>query len=89
MAVKYLGPDREEIGALAILKDLFFKNPSPPLAGEIRLQTARFGLSPVDRARLDWVMTPDEPPEEPARTAAQREESDPRVKLHLPAGWKG
>ena len=89
MAVKYLGPDQEEMGALAILKDLFFKNPSAQLAGEIRLESARFGLTVVDRARLDWVMTPDQPPEEAAGATAEHGEGDPRAKLHLLAGGPG
>ena len=88
MAVKYLGPDKEEMGALAILKDMFFKAPSAQLAGEIRLQSARFGLTPVDRARLDWVMAADEPDKEAARATARHEGGDPRAKLRLLAGGK-
>ena len=88
MAAMYLDTDKEELGALAILKDMFFEHPSAQLAAEIRLQEARFGLTPVDRARLDWVMTPDdEASKRPAR-AVQQGEGDPRENLRLLAGGK-
>ena len=88
MAAMYLEPDKEELGAVAILKDMFFSHPTTPLAAEIRLQEARFGLTPVDRARLDWVMMPaDEASKRPARVA-QLGEGDPRDNLRLMAGGK-
>ena len=88
MAAMYLEPDKEELGAVAILKDMFFSHPTTPLAAEIRLQEARFGLTPVDRARLDWVMLPaDEASKRPSRVA-QAGEGDPRDNLRLMAGGK-
>jgi len=52
------------------------------LSTEIRLQSQRFGLSPIDRVRLRWNVV--EPPpaaakKTPARRPAKR--ADPRLKV--------
>ena len=47
------------------------------VATEIRLQEVRFGLSPVDRSRLRWVIAQGEEAEE--KTAARREGKVPKV----------
>ena len=39
---------------MAMLVEMFAREPSRDLAAELRLQAARFGLSPIDRRRLDW-----------------------------------
>lgn len=58
MANEYLEPDIDGLGRVALLVDEFYKKPEGragrDILGEIRLQEARFGLSPVDRARLRW-----------------------------------
>lgn len=54
MATEYLETDADGLHRLAILIDHFYRKPSATSASEIRLQEARFGLSPVDRARLQW-----------------------------------
>ena len=58
MAGEYLPTDIDGLARLAILIDNYYWNPADKkakeLLGEIRLQEARFGLSPVDRSRLQW-----------------------------------
>jgi hypothetical protein len=56
MASRYLETDLDALGMIAILIDDFYKAPTKELAGEIRLQTARFGLSNWDRNRMDWTV---------------------------------
>lgn len=58
MASEYLLTDVDGLGRVALLVDQYYKDPTGKLAketlAEIRLQEARFGLSPVDRSRLQW-----------------------------------
>jgi len=58
MAQEYLPTDVDGLARLALLVDDFHKAETArerrELMQEIRLQEARFGLSPVDRARLHW-----------------------------------
>src|SRR5688572_18507036 len=59
MAQEYVGPDIQ--GGLYLLAELYqcrWNDPDPSglvkLAAEIRQQEIRFGLSPIDRRRLEW-----------------------------------
>ena len=54
MASEYLDTDRDGLVRLAILVNAYYVAPGIKLAAEIRQQEARFGLSPVDRSRLQW-----------------------------------
>jgi hypothetical protein len=54
MASEYLDVDRHGLLRLAELIEQFWRGPSVQLAAEIRQQEARFGLSPIDRRRLQW-----------------------------------
>ncbi len=58
MAPEFDASDVHGLYALAVLVDDFWSVETPTarrdLAGEIRLQTQRFGLSPIDRRRLQW-----------------------------------
>lgn len=54
MASQWLETDRDALGRLALLWDAFYKHPSADALKEIRLQGALFGLSPLDRSRLQW-----------------------------------
>ena len=49
---------------LAMLVDKFWLEPSTSLAAEIRLQRQCFGLSPIDRRRLQWEIDRGEVAEE-------------------------
>lgn len=72
MAAEYLPSDRRGLEALALLHHDFWTASGPrervALASEIRLQESRFGLSPVDRRRLQWIV-------ERAELAEQRTEA--------------
>jgi len=87
MASEYLDADMR--GGLYLLADLHQLRWTlrdsvslKEIAGEIRLQEVRFGLSPIDRSRLRWTIDAGETAAE--RTEARRElkapkkERDPR-----------
>jgi len=54
MADEYLRADEHALFRLAVLIDMFWLDPTKELAGEIRLQQQAFGLTPLDRRRLEW-----------------------------------
>lgn len=54
MASEWLKTDVSGLGMLAVLYDEFFREPNVEVMKEIRLQRACFGLTPVDRSRLQW-----------------------------------
>ncbi len=60
MAAEFLASDRHGLLALAVLVDDFWTTTEPrtraALAAEIRLQSQRYGLSPIDRRRLAWAV---------------------------------
>lgn len=54
MAAEWLQSDVHGLIRLAILVDHFYLRETPALHAEIRQQEARFGLSSMDRRRLQW-----------------------------------
>lgn len=54
MAPEYHESDVHGLMMLAVLVDEFWQDPSQALAAEIRLQRQCFGLTPIDRRRLQW-----------------------------------
>ena len=54
MAQEFLQVDMHGLFVLAELVDRFWHEPSQALAAEIRLQRQCFGLTPIDRRRLQW-----------------------------------
>jgi hypothetical protein len=54
MATQWVETDFDGLSRLAILWDEYNKKPTVPVLAEIRLQEQRFGLSPLDRSRLQW-----------------------------------
>lgn len=54
MAPEFLKSDHHGLFLLAALVDEFWLRPSTALAAEIRLQRQCFGLTPMDRRRLQW-----------------------------------
>lgn len=54
MAPEFDDSDRHGLFLLAVLVDRFWQAPHWTLAAEIRLQRQCFGLSPMDRRRLQW-----------------------------------
>jgi hypothetical protein len=81
MAGEYLPTDIDGLARLAILVDDYYKFPSKDLMSEIRLQEARFGLSPVDRSRLQWEVAKGEEAErkrKPPERQTPPHKADPR-----------
>ena len=87
MAAEYLESDIDALGTLALLKDALNKNPDDlKLATEIRLQEARFGFTPVDRARLQWEVAKGDEAErkrKPQPAPKPKAGSDPRDVLRV------
>lgn len=54
MASQWLPTDVSGLGLLAIIVDNFYKEPNIKDLQEIRLQRQCFGLTPLDRSRLQW-----------------------------------
>ena len=54
MAAEFLQADYHALIRLAILINMFWLEPDAKLASEIRLQQQAFGLTPLDRRRLEW-----------------------------------
>lgn len=84
MAGEYIETDTDGLGRVAILIDVYYATLRPELLGEIRLQEARFGLSPLDRSRLQWEISKAEDAErrrKPAPAEPSRTVSDPRKTL--------
>ena len=98
MASEYLQADMKGgLYHLAYLHQLYWEatelgfgaiNSLPKLAAEIRLQEVRFGLSPIDRRRLQWEVERGEQAAEKVQQrrqtkAAKSNASDPRKGLKL------
>lgn len=93
MAPEYDESDLHGLYVLANLIDAYWREPSPRvqagLAAEIRLQRQCFGLTPIDRRRLQWeIERTDEAQEkgEKRRAAKRKSETpagDPRANLRL------
>lgn len=59
MAAQWIKSDLPQLVMLAQLVDRFHHEPSAALAAEIRQQRTSFGLTPIDRRRLQWTIEPD------------------------------
>lgn len=86
MAPEFLDADVHGLLMLAVLVDAFWQEPSEKLAGEIRLQRQCFGLTPIDRRRLQWEVDRGEEAEQrrAQRATAKgrpRKKADPRKAL--------
>lgn len=81
MASQWLETDADALGRLALVWDDFYKAPSADALKEIRLQSALFGLSPLDRSRLQWEVSRAEEAgqkQRPPVAARRTGTSDPR-----------
>jgi hypothetical protein len=81
MASEYLRSDEHGLLLLAELIEAFWREPSTKLASEIRLQGQGFGLTPIDRRRLQWEVQRVEQ-EGQRRRPAPPPTTDPRRALH-------
>lgn len=92
MASEYLPTDVDGLARLAILVDEYYKDPNQKILSEIRLQEARFGLSPIDRSRLQWEVQKGEEAERRRRRPQLQPEgtvgNDPRLLLGVLNGGK-
>lgn len=71
MSAEFDPSDVHGLFVLAALVDAFWTKPSASLAGEIRLQRQCFGLTPIDRRRLQWEIDRGEGAEESRRARAE------------------
>jgi hypothetical protein len=79
MAQAFEPADIHGLFILAVLIDAFWEHPTPDKAAEIRLQRQPFGLTPIDRNRLQWVI--DRPTEEATKPKKPTKKRDPRAAL--------
>lgn len=84
MSAEWDDSDIHGLYMLALLVDQFWLTGDPKLAGEIRLQRQCFGLTSLDRRRLQWeIDRGDEAEEKTKKRAAARKPAkrkDPRLK---------
>jgi hypothetical protein len=77
MAPEFHKSDIHGLFSLAYLVNDFWTAPTAKLrresAAEVRLQSQRYGLSPMDRRRLQWQITENESKERTNRRQAARE----------------
>ena len=85
MAGQYLPTDVDGLGRVAVLVDDYNRVPKSIILAEIRLQEARFGLSPLDRSRLQWEVTRGEEAERKRqpRPEPPKASADPRKILRM------
>jgi len=89
MASQWLAADVHALVRTAVLVNEFWQKPSPALLAEIRQQEQRFGLTPMDRQRLQWKIGPaalaaaPDGDDEAAAAAPPPPASDPRESLRL------
>lgn len=87
MAPEFDGSDLHGLYLLATLVNAFWIEPSQGLAAEIRLQRQCYGLTPIDRRRLQWEIDRGEQAEQ--ATQERRNERKPAAaKKPLPKGPK-
>lgn len=56
MAAQWLEADVHGLYRLAVLVNAFWRRPSGRLSSEIRANQQLYGLSPLDRRRLEWIV---------------------------------
>lgn len=82
MIAELLAADVPGLIRLAILWDEFAREPKVKLAAEIRQQEQRFGLSPLDRRRLQWEIQRVDATKRQAELPRSARTEDPRAFLH-------
>ena len=89
MASEYLDADIPGLARLALMIDEFNNNPDSKILAEIRLQETRFGLSPLDRSRLQWQVAKGEEAGRKRKQTSKSEQTngkpskDPRDNLRI------
>lgn len=77
MAPEFHESDVHGLLILAVLVDEFWLDPTKELASEIRLQRQCFGLTPMDRRRLQWEI--ERTDEAQARGTQRRTAAEPKA----------
>lgn len=81
MATEYTQSDIHGLWILADLIQQYWDDPCPQIASEIRLQRQCYGLTPIDRRRLQWeIKRVDEAPAK-RKPARPKRVKDPRALL--------
>lgn len=87
MASEYTQADVHQLVMLADLIDQYWRKPMVTLATEIRMRSQNFGLTPLDRRRLQWEIQRGEEAEGKRRNPKQPERGDssddPRAALRV------
>lgn len=86
MASEFIRSDIHGLYLLASLMHDYWKSPSTSLASEIRLQRQCYGLTPIDRRRLQWEIQRGEEAEakrKPPERKGPAHKKDPRGILGL------
>ncbi len=83
MSREYLDADVHGLYRLAVLVDKFWLKPSATLAQTIAAQEQRFGLSPLDRRRLEWIVERAEAERRKPARQATSQPSDMRELLQV------
>jgi hypothetical protein len=88
MGAEYLESDLDELYIFAALRDELWKvgGADTKLAGEVRLWGARFGLTPIDRRRLEWEIEKEAEEPEAAEALAPPKMTDPRIVPEVQGG---
>lgn len=60
MASQYVEADVHGLIRMLILTDAFMREPSVSVSAELRLLSQNYGLSPIDRRRLQWTVAKSE-----------------------------
>ena len=81
MAPEFLQADVHGLILLADLVNRYWLEPSTALAAEIRLQRQCFGLTPIDRRRLQWEVKRVEAADKKRPAAPAAPVKDPRALL--------
>lgn len=79
MAAEFVEADKHGLYRLAVMVNGFWEQPSKELHAEIRLGQQAFGLTPIDRRRLQWeVEKVESARRKPKRERREKAQSDPR-----------
>lgn len=56
MATQYVDADVHGLTRMLVLTDEFWRKPSVMVSAELRMLSQSYGLSPIDRRRLEWTI---------------------------------
>lgn len=85
MSAEYLDADVQGLYRIVALVDKFWFNPTIQTSDAISRQEQKYGLSPLDRRRLEWIVkkAEDEKRHQPERPYSDVPMRDPREVLRI------